>query len=59
MAAVTDSEQGTGRQWDAMKSREWYRVFVAKELIGINDSSNKELTVYSWPDIIKELFYNF
>ena len=41
--AVTDSEQGTGRLWDAMKWCEQYRVSVDKVLIGITDSSNKDL----------------
>jgi hypothetical protein len=57
--AVTDSEQGTGRLWDAMKWRERYRVSVDKVLIGITNSSNKDLQFIHDQTLLRNSFIIF
>ena len=56
---MTDTEQGTGRQWDAMKSRERYRVCIDKMLIGITDSSKKDLQFIHDQTLLRNSFIIF
>jgi len=42
-----------------MKSREQYRVFVDKELIGITDSSNKDLQFIHGQTLYRNTFITF